>query len=260
MQVLPYRLLSGSVLHRIEQLLRPSVDDWADAFGLERPSLAIECQRACDAVSPASDRLWQRSWSGLHGRVWVDWNDGFLPELANRMFAPDRSHAPVRRAPVLGSKVAAGAFDELVQALRSACVDGQHAATALGNPGPELWKQYSGAALVAIRLGRSTIRLLLDDACVRRFAAQAAVPPQPALAPVRLRDAVSAIPVSLQVQAGLASLGAGTLLGVGVGDVIRLATPVDGAFDLSMPSGVNICRAFIGRQGEHFAVEVLNSK
>jgi hypothetical protein len=116
----------------------------------------------------------------------------------------------------------------------------------------------SGALALTVTVGRASLRMVADGECVLGLPGSIAAPMLPRLAPVRLGKALDRIPVALTVGAGHVELGAGTLLGVGVGDVIALPLALDAPMSLTL-AGQEVCKGFIGRRGDYLAVEVVKA-
>lgn len=252
MSVRPLRLLSAAHLGRIRTLLVRVLEDWEDAWGIERGKLEL----AVDAASggPAAD--WRQHWAGDEGAAWCDWSPDLSGELVKLVFPDDGSHAPGANDAPLAQAGAEAAFDQLLEALRTQCVGSGAPVALLRQPDADGVRHASGYVRVRLALRRAWLRVLLDGECVRRLLDFGAPEPLAKLGSVPLRKALDHIPVALTVKAGEVEIGAGTLLTIGVGDVIALPVPLDGSLSVDLPGGAQLCRGYIGRHGDSLAVEI----
>jgi hypothetical protein len=257
MAVRAFHLLGAGHLDSIRALFIQALDDWRDAWG-------IGCDLGDLTVEPASPTGvdtavdWCRYWTAVAttGGVWCDWSDGLAADVARLVFPADGN----RRADVdegaLARRGGEAAFDALLDRLRALCAGDGATVALLRQPDPDSVRHGSGCVCVRIGLNRAGLRLLLDAACVRRLSGRAAAAPLARLGEVSLRKVLDRVPVKLNVEAGVAEIGAGTLLTIGVGDVIALPVALDGTLSVHLPGGAELCRGYIGRRDNAFAVEI----
>jgi hypothetical protein len=201
---------------------------------------------------------WRQQWTGAAGAVWCDWDADGPREVRQLVFPADGSHAPHTGPGPLAEAGAMAAFDDLCSGLRELCA-GDGADVSLLRPVPEdVMRQGSGAVGISVALGRARLAILLDDACVRRLLGTGAAASLPPLGKVTLGKTLDRTPVTLTVRAGEVELGAGTLLSIGVGDVIALPLGLDAPMSITLVRGIELCKGFIGRRGDQLAVEIAN--
>jgi hypothetical protein len=260
MHVRPYRLLGDAHLARLRDLVSGVLARWARAWGIAEDAISIPSAEPAAAAWPAlrARDAWRQQWSGASGAAWCDWDADGPREVGQLVFPPDERLAPDARPGALAAAGAAAAFDDLLAGLRGLCCgDGADVALLRALP-PDAARAGSGAACVTVALGRARIGMLLDDACVWHTLGARPGEALPRLAKVAPDKALARIPVTLTVRAGDVELGAGTLLGVGVGDVIALPLGLDAPMSIALAGGAEICKGFIGRRGDRLAVEIAN--
>jgi hypothetical protein len=260
MLVRPYRLLGDAHLARLRDLVAGVLARWADAWGVAPAAVSVPSLEPAAAAWPAMQAkdAWRQQWSGAAGSVWCDWDADGPREAGHLVFPPDEGHAAGAEPGPLAAAGAAAAFDDLLAGLRRLC-SGEAAAVSLLRPlPPDAGRPGSGAVCVTVALGRARVGMLLDDACVRHLLGVRTDEALPRLGKVAFGKALERVPVTLTVRAGDVELGAGTLLGVGVGDVIALPLALDAPMSIALAGGAEICKGFIGRRGNRLAVEIAN--
>jgi hypothetical protein len=258
--VRPFTLLGQNVLDDVQRALAPVVAAWSADWGVAPALLAPRAERACDAPAPPGDV--GPAWSYVHAQgrsAWLDLPSELAGDVQRALFAPEVGAAAAPGAAAhFSAATARGALDALTLALgRSAVGDGA-AAAGHGEPDAAAWKRGAGSVLVFLGGGARPARLLLDGASVRALCAPAAaaVAALPPLAGVDLRAAVASQEVRLQLSIGGARVAVGSLLTLGVGDVIRLDSLADAPVTLSTSSGTPLLSAYLGRAGADVAVEI----
>jgi flagellar motor switch/type III secretory pathway protein FliN len=222
--------------------------------------VAVVSSEAAAAVRPAlhAKDAWRQQWTGLAGAVWCDWDADGPREVKRLVFPDDGAYAPDAGPGRLAETGAAAAFDDLLAALRLSCFGADLDVSLLRPLPPESMAPGSGAVCATVALGRARIAMLLDDACVRQMAGAATAEALPRLGKVAIGKALERAPVTLTVRAGDVELGAGTLLSIGVGDVIALPLALDAPMSVALAHGTELCKGFIGRHGDRLAVEIAN--
>lgn len=254
MAVRAYKLVGASAIAGVQRRMTAAINHWASAWGVDGALLPLRVERCWEAHA-ATAEPWRQHWRGAG--AWCDWDSGIADDIARLAFPPDGA---ARSAPsALAAGAGAAAFDQLLDMLRKA-VAPNSVIEALRAPGQHQSATGSGAVLVTLGEGAS-IRILFDDACVQRMAGAAQNAAKLEKLPaVDMFATVAAIPVRLQVRAGSAELGAGTLLGIGTGDVIRLDTRIDAPVTLTRSDGVPMLEGYLGRSGNTVAVEIAGLK
>lgn len=254
-----FRLLGDSAVRAVQHALAHAVSSWASEWGVAPALVEVSVQRAW-ASAPARPLAWNQSVQSGGLRVWLAFSADLCAELQKMLFAADPGDVPASGAgPGLAPAGALQALEALLDALARAALPGQQnlarmaaAAIPSGN-----WARGSGALIAQISIGRQQCRMLLGSAAVQ--ALQAPAPVLPALPDFDLKASVSGVPVSLQIEAGSARVGLSALLSLAPGDVIRLDRQADAPLALSTLSGQGLFDAYLGRSGDHVAVELVQS-
>jgi flagellar motor switch/type III secretory pathway protein FliN len=260
MEARPLRLVSAGVLAGVERAIRTLAEAWQGNWGLADVAIELTVERAWEQARSAG-KDWRLQWSSPQGRAWCHWHAELAGEIQRLVFPADGGYAVAaegmpQRAPAL----AAEALDGLLDALRGGVMGADVASELLRQPEPELLQPLSGAVAVSMRIGRQTVRLLLDTRAVSVLSPAIVLAEPAPLERVDMFGALANVPVSLSVIAGRAELGAGTLMSAGVGDVIRLQTALPDPFSLECGVGKPLAQAYPGRSGAHFAVEIAAMK
>jgi len=269
MDAVRIRFWSAPQLAEAAAVLRIVVVAWADDWGVPADAVAVDCAAALPpaAAMRGGGEPWRECWrsSGQEDRadsprqVWCDW-EPTLPAALARMVFP--SHDVLAPGAELSSGAGDAAFESLLGLVRERCIGKAATRSLLATADPLLFRRGSGALRVKIGLGGGAelarIECLLPEPVVARLlgVGPAQATPLAALGALALAPLVSNTPVRLCVEAGSASIGAGSLLSIAVGDVIRLDTPLDGPFSLTLAPGHIACHGYIGRVDQHLALEL----
>jgi hypothetical protein len=185
--------------------------------------------------------------------LWLAWGNALAPQLQQALFGGVTPLASRIAGQVLAALAghlarvllpANAAFPRAGAAVPAAPVDDDAVAFA------------SGAVQFTVRLGDARLLCIVSAAAVDALApvkAAAALPRLPVLA---WRTALADVPVHLTIEAGRAEVGAGSLLHCAPGDVIRLDRHADAPLAVLAPGGAQLFHGFLGRAGDHTAVEV----
>ncbi len=260
----PYVVLGAASLAAVRRLLDGVIGEWRAAWGMADGALDLDCQRAWEgrALLPASPH-WRRPWRAGAQVLSMAWQAEFPTRLQSALFGAERQYGPAGGAAPLAEEGAAAAWRSLRQQLAALAVPGAAAGEAELAPDDGVWRHASGAVLIALRIGRaqcfgvlnhSAVQSLLRQAEMRGLLpAGAAVP----LAGVDHHRLLANLPLRLPVAVGGARLGLGTLMSLGVGDVIRLDAAVDAPLSVSGPSGAVLFDGYLGLSGNKVALEVV---
>jgi hypothetical protein len=259
MPVRPYRLSGSSALRRVTEAYAKAAADWASSWGIEAGAVSVQCMPAADAPGPEREPgyLWRQRWSRSGASAWCTWSAQAGTEFGRLMFPGGEGElvAESSFAPGIGGN----ALDAVLHGLQHTGGGETPAVTQLQPAPDDAPSHASGFIVVAVQVGPVRLRLLADAEWVAQ--AQAGVPGAAALAlpplrPVALGKSLEQVAVPLTVIAGEVEIGAGAMLSIGVGDVIRLDTAADQPFALALPGGATLCHGLIGRRGDSLAVEV----
>ncbi|MBI3229336.1 MAG: FliM/FliN family flagellar motor switch protein [Burkholderiales bacterium] len=257
-QVRPFRLLSQTTLDALTAQVTPVVQQWAAQWGLGQ-DVALRSTRFTDVKASA----WRQRWVDGERGIFFGWQSALVQEIQTAMFPPDHGNAAGQRAR-LAPIGAQQAFDALLAALKlvllppSALRDLQ-----ISQPTLEA-KTGSGAILLQISIGNQSCDVLLNDAAVRGVVpAKSGTGSLPALGKVNLLHLLRDTPLQLEVEIGRADVPLGSLLTVGVGDVIKLKTALEQPVSVKLPSaknGTDFCRAYLGKMQDAVAIELVATK
>lgn len=250
MQIQPFLLLKQSqttlAMQRADSALAQWETQWC-SLGDHR----VSCVAASDAAALPPAAEWRQRILANGRPVWL-WSAPETPVLLGRqLFMPAEPGQHGQRNSALATGVAQTALEDLLRQLTEQ-VGAQPSLTAAAAPFPAAMLRYGSGALVC-RLDLTVGQiLLLLPAEVPTATAQ---PPRPALR--SLHQALTALPVTLQVQLSEAELTLGYLNTLAVGDVLTLPTQVDQTLQVLGPGGSAICRAHLGTCGGMHAVELI---
>lgn len=261
MPVRPYTLLGADVLAAARRQLDALLASWCDDWGLARDALVLECQRAWEGVAqlPAAP-AWNASWRSGDARLALAWPTDWTAQLQRLMFAPEPRPAALA---ALAAGAAAAAWDAWQRSLAQALLPQADPELLPSAPLRTDWERASGALLVTLRIGRHACHACLSHALLQVLAQQArqhgqlATASQAPLAPLNYAALLAPLPVQLPVELGRVELGLGSLMGLGVGDVIRLTAPAEQPLPVSGPGGQILFAGYLGLQDDSVALEIV---
>ena len=266
MHAVPYRLVSDGALNAVRDALARAASSWSDEWGIDAGAVSVSVARAWEAAPDAKAaapgaqaQSWGRAVRVGERQCWF----AFGADLASGLEAIMFGDAPVVSVPPapanLGPAAACAARDALLDALAGAALSCPHGAehSAGGEFPASIRRRGTGAVLASITVGCQQCRILLNDAAVQTLQpAPAGLTP---LAAVDYTACVSQVPVALQLTVGAARVGLGSLLSLSEGDVIALSTSSDTLATLCTPGGQALLVAYLGRCGDSFAAELVQS-
>ena len=258
----PLRLSSEAALAVLHTAAAAALAGWQRAFcpagaSDDHVSAWSPLVLAPAAAVPAAHACWRDG----QRRMWIELTgdgDG-AALLAARLFGE-----PAGAGAVLAPALGAHAFKALGAALAGALLPITAASPRAGSEvlsGPlEIdcadLGAVAGAASCQVRIGTLMLRCILSGEAVAALAPRAPARPLPALPAVALLDLLRDVPVRLRIEAGAAHVGAGSLLECGPGDMVRLDTAISAPLRVLAPGGATLFYGFLGRVGEHSAVEI----
>ncbi len=248
MHSMTFRLVGDSALRAVDAALAQALSRWSAEWGVDSSVASVSVQRACEA-SPADGINWQRR--GLH--AWLACPPTLEAVLQDAIFGPVANGRPA-----LAHAGACQARADLLEALQSAfsAAPGHAHDENLVAPPDGVWRRGAGAVAACIRLGQLRLHMLLDAPAVQSLQRPAAA--LPALAPADLAQSVARVPVVLELNAGSARVGLGSLMALSAGDVIRLGIPSEAPLSLRSAAGKTLFGAYLGRSDGELAVEIVS--
>ncbi|NRR31456.1 FliM/FliN family flagellar motor switch protein [Oxalobacteraceae bacterium] len=264
MEARPYVLTSTAVLSCVQRALDGAIDNWCADWGVARSEIELDCLRAWEGAAELPPQpAWREQRRGGAQALWLAWPGDCVAQLQRALFGTERHHGTVAHgAAPLAEAGAAAAWQGLIDAVGGVALPGTLAETDATPPPAAQWQRGSGAVLLVLRLGRQLCHGVLSEAAVAALAQQArlrgnlAEPVAPALAPCNLARLLAPVAVRLPIEIGRAQVGLGSLMGLGVGDVIRLDSPADRPFPVTGPTGAPLFGAYLGLSGTDMALEV----
>lgn len=255
MAVQPYVLTSQAVLSQLQQRIAGRVGQWCTDWGVAPDAVTVTCQRAWEAGAPSgtAEGCMYQSQDKLLG-LWTTLH--CAAGMQKLLFSVDhRFEGQSMRPESMAAHVAREALQALQQVVRDDVL-GIASVEQAGLPPAQGWRPGAGSVLVCIAIEEHALFAWMNLASVADLApapVKAALPPiaagawQRALAPVAVR---------LPVEIGAAVIDVAGLLSLAVGDVIRLDALLERPVPVKSVTGEMVCGAYLGRVGEHMAIEV----
>lgn len=257
MHAMPFRLVGASALRAVQAALARASSAWAAEWGVDQALMAVAVERPWEAAPAARTASWTHGGQSGGRNCWFACSDAFRDLLQMAMFGAADAPAPAGKA-ALAPAGACQAGQALLDMLGRAGLASQQAM--LAGQGPEVpaqcWQRGGGALLAHVAVGGQVLRVLLDSAAVQ--AVQRPPAALPDLPPADLSAALARVPVTLQLCAGAARVGLGSLMSLSPGDVLRLASASDAPLSLRTMAGKAMLGAYLGRCGDSVAVELVH--
>ncbi|MCC7705601.1 FliM/FliN family flagellar motor switch protein [Janthinobacterium sp. GW460P] len=254
MSVQPYLLISDTVLAAVTGHLRAAFDAWCAQWGIAASEMELDCLRAWEAPAVSTEASWRALRSSGDDLWWYactpDWN----LQLRQAMF-PQGIAEPVQAAQSgMADEVAEAATQALFASLSGTTQDGTPLA-----PPAAAWSRGAGVVALRLGLGKQSMHVIVSQTAVLRIAQWAghAAGRLPPLASVNYLRALRDIRLSLPLEVGRAEVGLGSLMLLGVGDVIRLDTLADRPLTVMGPGGGALFDAYLGLADKKVALEVV---
>lgn len=256
MPVQPYLLISDTVLAAVSGHLRGIVDAWCAKWGIAASDMEFDCSRAWEAQAVPAGLSWRASRSNGDDTWWyacpADWN----LQLRHAMFPFGAGEPSQVSESGLADETAEVASQALFASLSGTVHGGASVAVA---PPDAAWSRGAGVVALRLGLGKQSIQVVLSQTAVSGIAQRAGneARRQTPLAPVNYQHALRHIRLTLPLEVGRAEVGLGSLMLLGVGDVIRLDTLADRPLTVMGPGGCALFDAYLGLAGQQVALEVV---
>jgi flagellar motor switch/type III secretory pathway protein FliN len=175
------------------------------------------------------------------------------------MFPVDRRLAAASVDSAIAVEGAAAALQALTELVAAATVPGAQVSPDRQVPDTKTFAHGAGAVLATVRLAEHACCFLLNHDCIAAVADAAKPQTASPLAKVNLKKALAASEITLEVGLGGVEVNVGSLLGLQVGDVIRLQSSVDKPLPIYAPSagGEHVFGGHLGIFEKMIAIEVV---
>jgi len=250
--VRPFRLVPDTAISAIREAASQCLAQWAVDWGATLDDIQLEAHRF-DATTPAAPA---DEWQPLHGG-WA-WKSSDLPShVASAMGLP----APQKtEAPSMSAQAVAQAADELGTGIAGLLRDLRDASSTVRPLSLSQAAQMPGHGLVhvTLRRGAGMLSLAADITAFKAWTPQAIKS-----TPIRAEDLDTAMrtqAASLEVVLGHTELSLADMMDLGPGDVLLLDRRIDQPLVLSAIDGQAVLPVHLGRQGDHFAVQLMGSQ
>lgn len=134
---------------------------------------------------------------------------------------------------------------------------------ATSQPAPHSFQPWSGAVVLTLAWCGQELQVLAGGSVVESFLrALHAITARPAITPgavVPVWDAVSGVAATVRAELEPVELSVGAVRGLRVGDVIELSHSLDRPLLARTDNGELLCEAFLGKNGDHRAIELLRA-
>lgn len=249
MNARPYRLVSAGAVSAIGDAAAQALARWSADWGASGAELSVEAKRLDEAGLSAPADEWQPLHAG-----WIWKGSQLSDEVASAM---GLSLPAQQDAPSLSAQTITQAAQDLATQITSLLRDPRETAalqrpadlaTAARMPG-------HGLVIVSLKRGRSTLALIADVTAFKAHtpAAEATTPPRAADLDAALRTPVA----TLEVILGHTELSLADMMDLGPGDVLLLDRHIHQPLVLTAIDGQAELPVHLGRQGEHFAVQLM---
>ncbi|MDB5874608.1 MAG: hypothetical protein JWQ07_4050 [Ramlibacter sp.] len=252
---------SGQELADVSARLSPAWTQWqSDWLPDERAASTakVVCRLAHeDASSRAAN--WSLIGLGSGACAWVDAPQDGAARASEWLFQTEQTQRPSSDG--VARSVAVKAWASLMDELR--VVLDLKESPAAEQPESAIFKPWSGAIRVSLQNDCGhMLTLLLNAACVGKLvvavARVASAPSVKGADLISLNQAIAQRGLTLKVQLAPCELDIGTLESLQVGDVVPLAHPLESPLRVSV-NGAPVCAAYLGRRGEHKAIELVRT-
>lgn len=254
MSVQPYMLISDTVLCAVAGYLRRAVDSWCADWGVASDSIEVECLRAWESKPVSSDAIWRTSRSSRDALWWYasmpDWN----LQLRQAMFPSGVGESISVSLYGLADEATGKASLALFEALSTTVLD-----DTVVVPPASSWTRGAGVLALRLSIGKQSMYVLISQTAVSGIVGRIglAVERLTPLAAVDFHHALHDIRLRLPLEIGRAEVGLGSLMMLGVGDVIRLDTLADHPMTVMGPAGTALFDAYLGLADQNVALEVV---
>ncbi|RQP26671.1 FliM/FliN family flagellar motor C-terminal domain-containing protein [Piscinibacter terrae] len=249
MSVRPFRLVPDTAISAIREAVAQCLAHWAGDWGATLDDIQADVHRfdGNDLAAPTDE------WQPLHGG-WM-WKSSELPShVASAMGLPA---APKTETPSMSAQAVAQAAADLGTRVAGLLRDLRDASSTVRPPSLSQAAQMPGHGIVHVTLRRGTGVLSLA-ADVTAF--KAWIPQAIKSAPIRAEDLDAALrtqAATLEVVLGHTELSLADMMDLGAGDVLLLDRRIDQPLVLSAIDGQAELPVHLGRQGDHFAVQLM---
>ena len=254
MQVHPYLLVSDTALDAVAGPLRRAVEAWCAAWGIATSNMDFDCKRAWEAQAVCPDASWRAARSRGDETWWCACTPEWNLQLRHVMFPLGVAEPWQASQTGMADEAADAASEALFESLSGIAQGGAPVA-----PPAAAWLRGAGVVALRLGLGKQSMYVMISQTAVARLTQQMghAAGRLAPLATVNYLHALRNISLSLPLEIGRAEVGLGSLMLLGVGDVIRLDTLADRPLTVMGPGGDALFDAYLGLADQKVALEVV---
>lgn len=254
MQVHPYLLVSDTALDAVAGPLRRAVEAWCAAWGIATSNMDFDCKRAWETQAVCPDASWRAARSSGDETWWCACTSEWNLQLRHVMFPLGVAEPWQASQTGMADEAADAASEALFESLSGIAQGGAPVA-----PPAAAWLRGAGVVALRLGLGKQSMYVMISQTAVARFTQQMghAAGCLAPLATVNYLHALRNISLSLPLEIGRAEVGLGSLMLLGVGDVIRLDTLADRPLTVMGPGGDALFDAYLGLADQKVALEVV---
>jgi hypothetical protein len=249
--VQPFVLVPSSAVAAIGEAAREALSRWSASWGANGDTLSIDVIRLEDAALPTPPD----EWHALHAG-WM-WKAAGLSEHVAAAIGLPYSSPVEATAASMGMQSVHHAVDALATEIVGLLRDLRDPKLPPGSASfPTTAFAGQGLVLVTVRRGLAAFALL---ARASAFKAQANsnIPAAPALKRADLETSLRTQNASLEVILGHTDVSLADMMDLGPGDVLVLDRHINQPLVLSAVHGQVELPVHLGRQGDHFAVQIM---
>jgi len=247
-----YVLVSGSAVAAISDAATLALGRWAAAWGASGDAFSVDAARLEESTLPAP----ADEWHPLHAAC--SWKASGLREHVAAAIGLPASAPPATTEASMSAQCVNQATEDLAAHLTGLTRDprelgGRSAANTLPADGAPSGR---GLVLVSVRRGPVALALVAEAAAFKAQPAAHAAS-APALKPSELDTSLRVQTASLEVILGHTELSLADMMDLGPGDVLLLDRQIHQPLVLSAIDGQVELPVHLGRQGDRFAVQLM---
>jgi hypothetical protein len=258
----PFILIKEQVISEIEEKLSDTVKRWCADWILVSADVKVERSSGSVFFQNLHEFNCHRHFERQQEKLWILWRENFLDELQDEVFPSDGS--TVNEASTMSISVVKDALDNLCEGLvRNILGVASNSDNLKTDSLALLGKKGAGSVCARITFGNASFGCLLNAESVNGFmlrlnaAAKFDAQKLPKLKSQNIPKIASKSKVKLAVNVGNAEISLRSAMSLELGDVIQLDSTFETPLKISHWDGTNLFGAYLGKQGNQIALEVV---